>query len=115
MNERILAAAGVLLAAAIAWPDPVTAEEHVSEAQRHAAQAAESSGDSKAIGEHASAALQHVEKAKVQHADDPHMSQHLQQSERDLRSAVTNASRYNTDTAGHDAADAASHLEAAGK
>jgi predicted membrane-bound mannosyltransferase len=102
----------VLLAAAV-FACAAVAEEHTSAALEHADQAASSQGDSKSIADHAGEALKHIEDAKAANASNPHVIQHLEQSEADLKAAVSNAHRFNTDTAGRDAADAKAHLDAA--
>ena len=88
------------------------AEEHTNEALHHATEAAKSAGESKAVGEHASQALQHLEAAK---AANPASAKQLEQSEADLRSAVTHSQHFNSDSAAKDAADAKAKLEAVHK
>ena len=98
----------LMLAFALQW-NVVDANEHTQEALQHATEAVKSAGDAKAVGEHASQALKHIEDAK---ASSPGMAKKLEKSEADLKSAVINAKRYNTDSAAKDAADAKARLEA---
>ena len=98
----------LMLASALQW-NVAYANEHTQEALQHATEAAQSAGDAKAIAEHASKALKHIEDAKT---TSPEMAKKLEKSEADLKSAVNNASRYNTDSAAKDAADAKARLEA---
>jgi hypothetical protein len=103
------------LAAMLATTLPVgvaVADQHTTEALQHAAEAAKSVGDAKAVGEHATEALQHIEAAK---AANPGLAKKLEKSEADLHSAIKNADCFNTDSAAKDAADAKSHLEAVRK
>ncbi len=89
------------------------AEQHTSESLEHAAKAANSVGDSKAVREHAAEALKHIEAAKAAQASNPGIVKQLSKGEADLKSAVKNASQFNTDTATRDAMDAKTHLNAA--
>jgi hypothetical protein len=58
--------------------------------------------------------LKHIEAAKAQ-AKTPEVLKQLQKSESDLKSAVDQAKRYNTNSAAKDAADASKHLKAIDK
>ena len=107
-KKNLYIGSAALLAAVFQW-QAATATEHTQEALQHAKEAAQSVGDAKAVGEHASKALQHIEAAKTAN---PELAKKLGKTEADLNSAVTNANRYNTDSAAKDAADAKSRLEA---
>ena len=87
------------------------AEDHTEQALQHAEAAARSTGDSAAIREHATEALKHIEAAKAANAGNPETLKILEQSEKDLRHAVTHARHYNSTSAGREASDAEHHLE----
>ncbi len=89
------------------------ADWHTQEALRHASQAADSAGDAKTLGGHAAEALKHIEAAKATYASHAGIIKQLDKGEADLKSAVRNASRFNTDTAARDALDAEIYLKAA--
>jgi hypothetical protein len=90
-----------------------TAAEHAEEALKHANDAANAPGDSRAIREHAAEALKHIEAAKESHAQQPEVIEHLEKGEAELKNAIDHASHYNATTATDTASDAKAHLERA--
>ena len=110
-NKSIVKVAAML--ATLPFCGFAIAEEHTSESLEHATKAVDSAGDSKALGEHAAEALKHIEAAKAAQASHPGIVKQLNKGEADLRSAMKNASQFNTDTASRDAMDAKTHLNAA--
>lgn len=102
--------------AALLPGNPVTqAEEHIQDVLQHADQAAHSTGDSQAIRQHSREALELIDEAKEANASHSEVIKLIDQSEEELNSAVSNASRFNSNRAIEDATDAKKYLEAADK
>ena len=107
-NAAITAMLAGLLLCAVA-----TANEHTTEALQHATEAVRAGTDAKVLGAQAAEALKHTEAAKADQTSHPELLKQLNEGENDLKSAVRNASQYNTEQAVRDAADAQTHLKAA--
>ncbi len=110
-SKNFLALTTVLLAATLHCGIAV-AEQHAMEALEQAKEAAAAAGDSKAVAEHATEALKNIQASKRAVATNPAAFKHLREAEADLKSAVENANRYNTNAAVQDARDAKIHLDA---
>jgi hypothetical protein len=111
MNNKLALAAAALVA--LTALGGVVAEEHAEEALKHANDAANTPGDSRAIREHAAEALKHIDSAKEANAHRPEVIQHLERGEAELKDAIEHASHYNATSASDTASGAKTHLERA--
>lgn len=103
------------VAALVAGNPVAQAEEHIQDVLQHADQAAHSTGDSQAIRQHSREALDLIDEAKEANASHSEVVKLIDRSEEELNSAVSNASRFNSNRAIEDATDAKKYLEAADK
>lgn len=98
---------------AVALSGVAFAEQHIQDVLQHADDAVLSAGDAKSIGAHALDAIDVIDEAKAANASRADVLEYLERGEEELHSAVTNANRFNTNTAWQDALDAKRYLDAA--